>query len=191
MFSRTCCCLPYSSPPPTPSTCHYQRSGWKTQAFCRSTPLTQSEASTLTYQMVPTLKMSVLTSPWEAALPETSTFSSPTKELRSTVAPCGLDSCATVQKSNSLTFAMQFSKQYGLFSKKSSNYFLLQLSRPQCCYLIAVECIDDIHSLLLRSGNVDSYPGPNSAAKLEKLRNISPGQSKLISEASNLKLSPT
>ncbi|XP_037508354.1 uncharacterized protein LOC119384134 [Rhipicephalus sanguineus] len=171
----------------TASTCRSQGNGWKTQAFYRTTPLTQPVASTSTDQMALTLEHSVLTSPWEAASPGTSTCSSPTRELRSTAALRGLDSCATAQSNNPLTFAMQVSKPYALFSKKSSNYFLLQLPSPRCCFLIVVECTDVIRSLLMQSGDVESNPGPNTTAILDELHKISAGQSKLISEVSNLK----
>ncbi|KAH6929199.1 hypothetical protein HPB50_024155 [Hyalomma asiaticum] len=57
--------------------------------------------------MALSLENSVLTSPWEAASPGTSTGPLPIKELRTTAAPCGLVSGATAQSSNPVTFAPQ------------------------------------------------------------------------------------
>ncbi|XP_075744132.1 neprilysin-1-like [Rhipicephalus microplus] len=64
----------------TASTCPFQGNGWDTQAFYRTVPLTQPEASTSTYQMALTLEHLVLTTPWETASPGTST-SAPTERL--------------------------------------------------------------------------------------------------------------
>ncbi|XP_075741709.1 uncharacterized protein LOC142792083 [Rhipicephalus microplus] len=47
----------------TASTCRFQENDWETQAFYRTTPLTQPEARTSTDQMALTLEHSVLASP--------------------------------------------------------------------------------------------------------------------------------
>ncbi|XP_037512256.1 uncharacterized protein LOC119389039 [Rhipicephalus sanguineus] len=93
-----------------------------------------------------------------------------------------------MQPSNPLTFAMQVSKSYVLFAKRSSNYFLVQFPSPHCCIAIAVECAHIIRSLLILSGDVETNPGPNgNAAILTELQKLSTGQAHLIAEVQSLK----
>ncbi|XP_077484391.1 uncharacterized protein LOC144094321 [Amblyomma americanum] len=125
-------------------------------------------------------------SSWEIQSPQTSCFSPPIKDRPWTAAPCGLGSCATARTSNPLVFAMQVRKSYSLFAKKSSNYFLIQLPSPQCCTCIVVECFAVVHSLLMQSGDIETNPGPDTAAILAELQKLTSGQSTLISEVKDL-----
>ncbi|XP_075737251.1 uncharacterized protein LOC142814728 [Rhipicephalus microplus] len=124
---------------------------------------------------------------WKAASSST-TASSSIKEHHPLTPLRGLGDCTTMQPSNPLTFAMQVSKSYVLFAKKSSNYFLVQFPSPHCCITIAVECAHMIHSLLILSGDVETNPGPNgNAAILTELQKLSAGQAQLIAEVQSLK----
>ncbi|XP_077537499.1 uncharacterized protein LOC144149692 [Haemaphysalis longicornis] len=111
--------------------------------------------------------------------------------------PLWLDTSAgtsTQCTSNPNTLACQAApppeEQSSLFSKKSSNYCLVQLPSPQCCVCMAFECIDVIHCLLiLLSGDIESNPGPldDGAVILDELKKISAGQATLLSEVQDLK----
>ncbi|XP_037502608.2 uncharacterized protein LOC119377056 [Rhipicephalus sanguineus] len=81
---------------------------------------------------------------------------------------------------------MQVSSSYQAPTKKSSDYFLVQLPSPQCCLLLISECIDVIRALLLLSGDVETNPGPDKVV-LDELRKLSAGQATLISEMQSLK----
>lgn len=51
------------------------------------------------------------------------------------------------------------------------------------CYIIAVECADVIHWLLMLSGDVEANPGPNAnAAVLTELQKLSTSQAQLIAD---------
>ncbi|XP_037582579.1 uncharacterized protein LOC119466154 [Dermacentor silvarum] len=83
---------------------------------------------------------------------------------------------------------MQVSQPYALFSKKSSNYFLVQLPSPHCCVAIAVECAHIIHALLILAGDVETNPGPDiPESLLTELRKLIAGQNQLITEIQGLK----
>ncbi|XP_077528536.1 uncharacterized protein LOC144140913 [Haemaphysalis longicornis] len=123
-------------------------------------------------------------------IPSSSTSAAAIKRQHPGAPLCGLGGCATEQSSNPLLFVMQVSRQSSLFSKKSSNYCLVQLPSPQCCVCMAFECIDVIHCLLiLLSGDIESNPGPldDSAVILDELKKISAGQATLLSEVQDLK----
>ncbi|XP_050023709.2 uncharacterized protein [Dermacentor andersoni] len=81
---------------------------------------------------------------------------------------------------------MQVSSWYQAPSKKSSDYFLVQLPSPQCCILLISECIEAIRALLLLSGDIETNPGPEKAV-LDELKKLSTGQATLISEMQSLK----
>ncbi|XP_037570592.1 uncharacterized protein LOC119452704 [Dermacentor silvarum] len=98
---------------------------------------------------------------------------------------CGLGGCATMQSSNPFAYATQVSKLYCLFTKKSSDYCLLQLPGPQCCLSVAIECADVVRALLLLAGDVETNPGPD--AVLDELKKLSAGQSQLLTEVQGLK----
>ncbi|XP_077506914.1 uncharacterized protein LOC144116110 [Amblyomma americanum] len=118
----------------------------------------------------------------------TAPFASAIKQRHPLSAHCGLCGCATVRTANPLTFVMQVGVPYTLFAKKSSNYCLVQLPSPQCCFCLAVECVNVIRALLLLSGDVETNPGPpNTDAVLAELQKLSTGQRKLISEVQGLK----
>uniref|UniRef100_L7LZ78 Uncharacterized protein n=1 Tax=Rhipicephalus pulchellus TaxID=72859 RepID=L7LZ78_RHIPC len=124
---------------------------------------------------------------WEATSSSTATPSS-IKELHPLTPLCGLGDCTTMQPSNPLTFAMQVSKSYVLFAKRSSNYFLVQFPSPHCCIAIAVDCAHITNSLLMLSGDVEINLGPNvNAAILAELQKLSTGQAQLIAEVQGLK----
>ncbi|XP_037529259.2 uncharacterized protein LOC119406597 [Rhipicephalus sanguineus] len=81
---------------------------------------------------------------------------------------------------------MQVSVPQSLFTKKSSNYFLLQLPSPRCCCTTVVECVRAVRLLLLLvSGDIESNPGPD--AVLAELQKLSAGQSTLLNEVQGLK----
>ncbi|CAN8025274.1 unnamed protein product, partial [Ixodes persulcatus] len=96
--------------------------------------------------------------------------------------------CAATQSTNPLALAMQVSKPYVTYSKKSSDYFLVQLPSPQFCVSIAIECVEVMHSLLvvLLSGDVETNPGPTEAI-LAELKKLSVGQAQIISQVQDLK----
>ncbi|XP_075534295.1 uncharacterized protein LOC142568083 [Dermacentor variabilis] len=138
------------------------------------------------FSMTPLPKTVVLDAAWTNLPSSTSTFRSTIKEQTLPVAPCGLSGCAQTQIANPFTLVMQVGKAYSLFSKKSTNYFLLQLPSPHCCLLVTLECSDVIRALLMMSGDVESNPGPNCNALLTELKNLSAGQSQLISQVQDL-----
>ncbi|XP_037574056.2 uncharacterized protein LOC119456399 [Dermacentor silvarum] len=150
-------------------------------------PLDFVGSSRSAFSTTPLPKTVVLDAAWTNLSPSTSTLRSTIKEQSIPVAPCGLGGCAQTQTANPFTLVMQVSKAYSLFSKKSSNRFLLQLPSPHCCLLVAVECSDVIRALLMMSGDVESNPGPDSDALLAELKNLSAGQSQLISQVQDLK----
>ncbi|XP_075526332.1 uncharacterized protein LOC142558055 [Dermacentor variabilis] len=81
---------------------------------------------------------------------------------------------------------MQVGVSESLFSKKTSNYFLLQLPSPRCCCATVIECAGVVQLLLLLlSGDVESNPGPDPI--LVELQKLSAGQSTLISQVQGLK----
>ncbi|XP_050023164.1 uncharacterized protein [Dermacentor andersoni] len=83
---------------------------------------------------------------------------------------------------------MQVGERFSLFAKKSNNYFLVQLPSPQCLNAVLADCFHVVFSLLLLlSGDIETNPGPDTAAILAELKKISTGQSKLISEVQDLK----
>ncbi|XP_075550760.1 uncharacterized protein LOC142584539 [Dermacentor variabilis] len=117
------------------------------------------------------------------------TLSSPStiKEQQPSRLPCGLGGCATTLSRNMLAFTMQVSAKYSLFSKKCSNYCLVQLPSPQCCLAMLSECVHAIQSLLLLSGDVETNPGPSIADVFAELQKLTVGQSTLITEVQGLK----
>ncbi|XP_077498020.1 uncharacterized protein LOC144108724 [Amblyomma americanum] len=125
---------------------------------------------------------------WTAASSRTSTASPHIKAPPPPAPFCGLGDCTSAQPSNPLIFAMQVSKSYTLFAKRSSNYILVQLPSPQCSVAIAAECVTVVHSLLLLSGDIETNPGPNdSSAVLAELQKLTAGQTQLIAEVQGLK----
>ncbi|XP_037508477.2 uncharacterized protein LOC119384916 [Rhipicephalus sanguineus] len=125
---------------------------------------------------------------WTATSSSTSTASPYIKAHPPQAPPRGLCDCTSTQPSNPLIFAMQVSKSYTLFAKKSSNYVLVQFPSPRCCLAIAAECVSVIHSLLMLSGDVETNPGPSgNDAVLTELQKIAAGQSKVITEVQSLK----
>ncbi|XP_075533570.1 uncharacterized protein LOC142566615 [Dermacentor variabilis] len=127
-------------------------------------------------------------SPWNAPSSATSSPTSAIKPALSSPALCGLGGCASAQATNPLYFAMQVSRTYHSFGKKSSNYFLIQLPSPWCCATIAIECVHVIRSLLLLSGDVETNPGPPGIEDvMSELGKLASGQSKLITEVLDLK----
>ncbi|XP_075526835.1 uncharacterized protein LOC142558588 [Dermacentor variabilis] len=119
--------------------------------------------------------------------PPTSIRPSDIKEQARTEAFCGPGCCASAQHANPLMFYMQVSKSYSLFTKRSSNYFLLQLPGPHCCLSIVVQCCDVIRSSLLLAGDIETNPGTDSQAILKELKSLSAGQSQLITDIQGLK----
>lgn len=55
------------------------------------------------------------------------------------------------------------------------------------CLSIIVQCCDVVRSLLLLAGDVETNPGPDIQAVLNELKNLSAGQSQLITEIQGLK----
>ncbi|XP_070392942.1 uncharacterized protein [Dermacentor albipictus] len=85
-----------------------------------------------------------------------------------------------------------YSKNICTFSKKSSNYLLVQLPSPQCCIAIATECIHVIRLLLIISGDIETNPGPASLdTVLAELQKLTAGQTTLVQELKSLKLQLT
>uniref|UniRef100_L7LY12 Tick transposon n=1 Tax=Rhipicephalus pulchellus TaxID=72859 RepID=L7LY12_RHIPC len=140
-----------------------------------------------TYQNLiqPTLAAS-LDAQMEYRPPPTSTHPA-IKEQAPLAALCGPGCCASTQHANQLMFAMQVSNAHSLFTKRSSNYFLLQLPGPHCCLSIVVQCCDVIRSLLLLAGDIETNPGPDNQAVLNELKKLTAGQSQLITEIKGLK----
>ncbi|XP_077498025.1 uncharacterized protein LOC144108732 [Amblyomma americanum] len=125
---------------------------------------------------------------WKAPSSATTFNVSTINEQRPSPALCGLGGCATTQFSNPLVFAMQVGGHYSLFSKKTSNYFLVQLPSPQCCLVISVECLHVVHSLLLSCGDIESNPGPDKLdIILDELKKMSSSQTTLVTEVQELK----
>ncbi|XP_037528633.1 uncharacterized protein LOC119405878 [Rhipicephalus sanguineus] len=124
---------------------------------------------------------------WEVPSSSTVIVRSTIKERHPRSAIRGLGGCATTMTTNPFVFATQVCKQYSLFSKRTSNYFLVQLPGPRCCVAVAVEIVDAIRCLLLLAGDIESNPGPDTSAVLSELRKLTTGQSQLISEVKNLK----
>ncbi|XP_042143950.1 uncharacterized protein LOC121834265, partial [Ixodes scapularis] len=142
-----------------------------------------SESSRLA---APPLEHWILDQAWKAQSTPTRLDAAPIKQRRPPAALCGLGGCARTQATNPLVFAMQVGKPYGLFAKKSSNYFLVQLPSPQCCLAICAECVHVVRFLLLLSGDVETNPGPDNAVLVE-LQKLSTGQSQLLAEVQGLK----
>ncbi|XP_077485847.1 uncharacterized protein LOC144096897 [Amblyomma americanum] len=110
------------------------------------------------------------------------------KERQSPAALCGLGGCTMKQTTNPLLLIMQVSNPYTLFAKKTSNYCLVQLPRPQCCVDVVIECLETIRILLLLSGDIETNPGPASAeAVLAELKKLSSGQATIISDVQDIK----
>ncbi|XP_065281208.2 uncharacterized protein [Dermacentor albipictus] len=140
------------------------------------------------FSMIPLLKTVVLDAAWTNPSSSTSTLRSTTKEQALPVAPYGLGGCAQTQIAKRFTLVMQVGNAYSLFCKKSSIYFVLQLPSPHCCLLVTFECSHAIRALLMMSGDIVSNPGPDSNALLAELKNLSAGQSQLISQVQDLKV---
>lgn len=60
----------------------------------------------------------------------------------------------------------------------------MQLPSPQCCVVFIAECFQVLRSLLLLGGDIETNPGPPNTIDtvLAELKNLSAGQTKLISE---------
>ncbi|XP_075531550.1 uncharacterized protein LOC142564435 [Dermacentor variabilis] len=111
-----------------------------------------------------------LNCPWIHAPSSTTTEEPSIKDHHQRAALCGL---------------VAVSNQYCLFTKKSSNYCLLQLPSPQCCLSIVAECYDVVRTLLLLAGDIESNPGPDTV--LAELKKLSTGQSQLLAEVQGLR----
>ncbi|CAN7949671.1 unnamed protein product [Ixodes pacificus] len=132
-------------------------------------------------------KQLILGQVWRAPSSSTATYPPTINQPTQPISLCGLGGCATTQTINPFNFFVQVSEPYSLFSKKTSNYFLIQLPSPQCCVVISIECFHTIRSLLLQSGDIETNPGPDTNAILAELKKLSTGQSKLLAEVQDLK----
>ncbi|XP_040062185.1 uncharacterized protein LOC120837076 [Ixodes scapularis] len=133
------------------------------------------------------LKQLILGQVWKAPSSSTAAYPPTINQPTQPMSLCGLGGCATTQTTNPFNFFVQVSKSCSLFSKKTSNYFLIQLPSPQCCVVISIECFHVIRSLLLQSGDIETNPGPDTNAILAELKKLSTGQSKLLAEVQDLK----
>ncbi|XP_077504954.1 uncharacterized protein LOC144114839 [Amblyomma americanum] len=125
---------------------------------------------------------------WEAPSSATTLTVPSIKEQRPSTAPCGLGGCATTRLHNPLLFAMQVGNHRTIFTKKTSNYFFVQLPSPQCCLATCIECFHVVRSLLLMCGDIESNPGPEKLdVILGELKKMSTGQTELVKEVQELK----
>ncbi|XP_075731736.1 uncharacterized protein LOC119163627 [Rhipicephalus microplus] len=126
---------------------------------------------------------------WTVASSSTSTSPTPIKEQGPSTERCGLGVCATARITNQFAPAMQVGEPYVVFSKRSGNYFLVQLPSPHCCMVIIAECVHVIRALLILAGDVETNPGPSNISEnlLAELRKLSAGQTQLIAEVQGLK----
>ncbi|XP_050043438.2 uncharacterized protein [Dermacentor andersoni] len=122
-----------------------------------------------------------------AVLSSTTTAEQAIKEPLPSSALCGLGGCATTRTSNPLLFIMQVCEPDYLYTKRTSNYFLVQLPSPQCCFDIVCECLGVIRSILLQSGDIEMNPGPSTDAVLAELKKLSAGQTTIIADMQGLK----
>lgn len=86
-----------------------------------------------------------------------------------------------------LVFTVQFGAKYSLFSKKCSDYSLVQLLSPQCYLALLGECVHVIQSLLMLSGDVEINPGPSINDVLAELQKLKVEQTIYITEIQGLK----
>ncbi|XP_054934228.1 uncharacterized protein [Dermacentor andersoni] len=149
--------------------------------FCTATP-------NAPFSALPTQVNLTLSADWKA-LSSVTTLNVPTiNEQQPSTAPCGLGGCATTQLSNPLVFAMQVGKHRTLFTKKTSNYFLVQLPSPQCCLATCIECFHVVQSPLLMCGDIESNLGPDKLdVIIDELKKTSAGQTELVNEVQELK----
>ncbi|XP_065297986.1 uncharacterized protein [Dermacentor albipictus] len=125
---------------------------------------------------------------WETQSAATSLAKPPIKDQQSPHAICGLGSCATARLSNLALFIMQVGEPVSLFTKKSSNYFLIQLPSPKCLTAICAECCHNVRSLLLLAGDIETNPGPDKLnVVLAELKKLPDGQATLISDLQDIK----
>ncbi|XP_037515775.1 uncharacterized protein LOC119392946 [Rhipicephalus sanguineus] len=83
---------------------------------------------------------------------------------------------------------MQVGEPYDMFSKRSGDYFLVQLPSLQCCMVIIAECVHVIRALLILARDIETNPGPsNSENVLAELRKLSAGQTQLIADVQGLR----
>ncbi|XP_054924418.1 uncharacterized protein [Dermacentor andersoni] len=171
---------PLTAPSYLPTHLSVDVSGARQRATAIASPVFGTTHSSLDYLPLAT--------EWEAPSHPRSLLGPAIKQEQPPVALCGLGGFATAQATNPFVFVMQVGERFSLFAKKSNNYFLVQLPSPQCLNAVLVDCFHVVFSLLLLlSGDIETNPGPDTAAILAELKKISTGQSKLISEVQDLK----